>query len=364
MTPPQEFVVELEQAASRSPSQRGATLRHVTDLFVARAEQFSEEQIELFDVVLTRLIEVIETSALAELSRRLAVVPNAPRRALHKLAFDDEIAVAGPVLTHSERLDEAELVTNARSKSQDHLLAISRRKFLPEALTDILLGRGNPIVVRSIADNAGARFSDFGYEALIRHSVEDDQLALVVAARPELPRHLFLRLVAKASETVRARLQALNPQAAGEIKTIVAEVAARVQKKVDPHGRDYTAARSVVDLLRAEGGLEERAVLAFAQAGRCEEVTAALAVLAELPVEAVEQAMVQERPETVLIITKAIGFSWETVKAILKARTPGHAASAQELDHGLASFERLKHSTAEQILKFHRARAAAAQRPS
>lgn len=363
MTPPQEFIAELEQAASRSPSQRGETLRHVTDLFIAGSTVFSEEQVELFDVVLTRLIEVIEASALAELSRRLAIVPNAPRGVVHKLAFADEIDIAGPVLTHSERLEEADLVRNAQLKSQEHLLAISRRRQLPQVLTDILLGRGNPIVVRSTAGNQGARFSDFGYETLIRHASEDDQLALVVAARPELPRHLFLRLVAKASDTVRTRLQALNPQAAGEIKTVVAEVAARIAKKVDAGDHDYAAARAAVDALTAQGRLNEREVRALAEAGNCEEVTVALAVSCGLPIEAVEQAMSQERAETVLIITKALGFSWTTVKAILKARAHGRAGSAYELDHCLANFERLKRATAEQILKFHRARTAAAQRP-
>lgn len=361
--PAPEFLLALDQAASRSSPRRRDTLRDVTDLFVGQAEQYTEEQVELFDLVLSRLIVAIETAALAELAGRLAVVPNAPRGVIRTLAFADDIAVAGPVLTHSERLDEKDLVANARQKSQDHLLAMAQRKVLPEALTDILLDRGNAIVVRSTAGNGGARFSAPGYDKLIRHAAADDQLALVVAARPELPRHLFLRLVAKASDTVRARLQALNPQAAGEIKAVVAEVASRVRQKIDPP-QVSAATQTVIDTLRADEGLDERRVAAFAQAGQRDEVTAALAALSGLPVVAVEQAMAHDRAETVLIITKAIGFSWPTVKAILIVRAPDREVTAYELDHCLASFDRLKRDTAMQILKFHQAKADAGRQPS
>jgi uncharacterized protein (DUF2336 family) len=359
MTPQQDLICELEQAVARgSPWRRAETLARVTDLFVVGAAQFSEEQIALFDDVLARLVDTIEVAALAELARRLAIVPNAPRNVVRTLACVDEIAVAGPLLTHSERLDEVDLIRTAQSKSQDHLLAMSRRKALPQVLTDILVERGNAIVVRSTATNGGARFSSFGYERLIGHSTADDELALVVAGRPDLPRHLFLHLVAKASDTVRTRLQALNPQVSGEIKTIVAEIAGRIQNKFERSDRDYTPVLALVDYLHKDGRLTEREVRAFAIAGQFEQMTAALSILGELPIAAVEHALLQERAEMVLVIAKAVGFSWSTVKAVLTARAAARGIASNEIEHCLASFERLKPSTAQQVLKFHRSRSA------
>ncbi len=68
-------------------------------------------------------------------------------RIIHTLAFDDVIEVAEPVLTQSPRLDDDALIENARTKSQAHLLAISRRAHLSGAVTDVLVERGNMEVV-------------------------------------------------------------------------------------------------------------------------------------------------------------------------------------------------------------------------
>ena len=78
---------ELEQAIANGSSQkRVETLRRITDLFVNKAEQFNEEHVELFDQVIARLSDVIEARARAELSERLAHVPNAPINVLKDLA--------------------------------------------------------------------------------------------------------------------------------------------------------------------------------------------------------------------------------------------------------------------------------------
>jgi len=57
---------------------RVRTLRRITDLFPATKEKLSEEQIEVFDQVLSHLIARMESTVLIELSECLAPVNNAP----------------------------------------------------------------------------------------------------------------------------------------------------------------------------------------------------------------------------------------------------------------------------------------------
>jgi uncharacterized protein (DUF2336 family) len=99
------------------------------------------------------LIDHIETSAKTLLSNRLAPIDTAPPLTIRALAFDDVIEVAGPVLSQSARLDDKTLIENARSKSQAHLMAISTRKVLSGAVTDVLVQRGNDEVVQSTVNN-------------------------------------------------------------------------------------------------------------------------------------------------------------------------------------------------------------------
>jgi hypothetical protein len=70
---------------------------------------------------------------------------------------------AGSVLANSSRLGTDVLVEIASNKGQDHLLAISGRPNLPSAVTDVIVDRGEDQVIRKLANNAGAKFSDEGY---------------------------------------------------------------------------------------------------------------------------------------------------------------------------------------------------------
>ncbi len=343
--------------AAGTIERRAELLERLSDLFVFGATDYSDDQIALFDDVFTRLVATIEMSARALLARRLAEIPLAPPVVSRILAFDDAIDVAAPMLQHSQRLDSGTLAENARTKSQRHLLAISKRTHIEEIVTDVLVERGNRPVALSTAENPGARFSENGYGTLVRRSEGDDELACCVGLRRDLPRHHLLRLLTKASETVRSKLEAADPLSSVKIRAAIAEAVNRVQAKTTAMSRDYVAARVEVATLRAADRLNDAAVAAFAQAGKFEQTTVALAVLCDLPVEQVELAMAGDRPETVLILAKAVGISWPTVKTILVMRNEGRGLSAQELDHCLGTFSRLKSTTARQILEFQRKRA-------
>ena len=144
--------------AGKGIGHRADALRRITNLFVSISGNISDDQVALFDTVMVKLVEEIDVSARATFSSRIASMSDTPPDVVRMLALDDDIEVAEPVLTNSGRLDEATLVEGAGGKSQDHLLAISRRTSLPEVVTDVLVDRGNREVVMSTASNRGARF--------------------------------------------------------------------------------------------------------------------------------------------------------------------------------------------------------------
>jgi uncharacterized protein (DUF2336 family) len=364
MTATHRFLNEVEDAmASGSVTRRGKIVRHITDLFIVGSAQCTDQEIELFDEVLTRLAVEIEVSARALLAVRLAPIENAPPRIIRALAFDDEIDVAGPVLEQSARLDDAALVENAQQKGQEHLFAISRRRSLSESVTDVLVERGDQQVVLSAAENRGAKFSTMGFAGLVRRSEGDDRLAACVGSRPEIPPHLFLKLLAKASQAVRAKLEAVHPAARREVREVVAEVTGRIQAEALAGSSDYAAARAYIAALQRRGQLDERKLEAIAKLGRFEEIATALSAMCELSLEFVVRAMKEERAEMILIIAKASALSWSTVKAILCARAGTCATPGGEIAQCLASYERLKATAAQEIVRFHRKRELTEKRP-
>src|SRR5260221_13419154 len=199
--------------ASGSPDKRVDALRRITDLFMVRADNYSDAQVEVFDDVISRLAERIESQARAELARRLAPVNRAPVAVIRALARDQSIEVAAPVLSQSPRLSEDDLLGFANSQGQDRLLAISKRSTVSEAVSYVLVTRGDQEVVRSVARNDGARFSHAGFGKLVERSVGDDEMAVSGGMRRDIPKEHFQALVAKASEAVCKKLAAGNPAA-------------------------------------------------------------------------------------------------------------------------------------------------------
>src|SRR5262245_14683200 len=124
----QSLIDELEASiAQKNSGSRAEILRQITDLFVAGSGYFYDEQMALFDDVMNRLVSEIDHSARAALGETISTVANSPPKVTRTLALDDSIDVARPVLRRSESLDDETLIAGARTKGQDHLLAISQR---------------------------------------------------------------------------------------------------------------------------------------------------------------------------------------------------------------------------------------------
>jgi uncharacterized protein (DUF2336 family) len=341
---------ELEEVVAHgSAEKRAETLRRITSLFLDSAPRFNQSHVTLFDDVIGCLIEEIENKALAELAQRLAPVPNAPGGVVVALAKNDDIAVAGPVLRQA-RIGELDLKTIAETKSQAHLLALSTRSGIPETISDVLVQRGDGDVARSIATNRRAQLSDKAFDTLVERAERDNMLAEKVGLRTDIPPRLFRQLLMQASETVHKRLLAqAEPEIQAEIRRVLAKVTGEVAAKAAP--RNYTAALAAVQARHQERTLTEADVADYAQAGSYEETIAALAAVSAVPVEVVDRLMNGERADPILILARAAGFSWPTVKAMIGAR-PGPKPASSTLEAARENFDRLTVATALRVVRF------------
>jgi uncharacterized protein (DUF2336 family) len=350
---------ELDDAVSRgSAESRLRALWHTTDLLIAGT--YTEDQIWTFGEVIGRLASEIEVAARTQLAKRLARIDNAPIKIINKLAFDDSIDVAGPILRYSERLDVRTLVDNVRAKSQSHLLAISKRNSIAIPVTDELVARGNQKVVSSVAANKGARFSNFGFLHMIKRSESDSILAEQLGLRKDIPRHLFQQLIAKASDDVKKKLARERPDIASQILSSVTDVTGALHSKFGPASKNYFTAKRVVARKHQYGNLTENSILEYARSRKVEETTAGLSLLCSLPVDVVERALIENNREMTLILAKALDFSWETTMSLLFLHAKDHRIAARDLDGMREEFIRLNTQTCRSVLEFYRSRKNAA----
>ena len=362
--PDVEFSVvdEVETAINNGTAEkRLETIKRVTDLFLASAESFNSKQIELFGDVLERLIKTIEIRAiadvsvriaLAEMSSQLAPVPQAPPSVVRRLAGNDEITVARPVLTESACLSTEDLVEIARTKGEQHLLAMSGRWWLKEVVTDVILARRYPSVSRRIVNNPGARVSAAGFAIVVAQAEADPELAVETGIRVDLPsgtpppiaaqRHRSgprAAIVPRASARVRG-----NPQRDRAVSAGVNREMSKV--------REFTAAQRLVARLRDQGELKEATLFEFAKQRKYEETVAALAALSHSTIEVIRPLMQSLRDDGVLVPCRVAGLSWETVHAVLESRLATGSMGPHELANARSQFGKMTAENARRLLSF------------
>jgi uncharacterized protein (DUF2336 family) len=353
MTVAASLVPGLDEIVKQGDPKRCAeAARRISELFLKGAANFRSDHVELFDGVLIGLVPHAELAARADLAERLSVLGNAPRALVGQLAREDEISIAGPLLRRSPVINEGALIEIARMKGQGHLLAMSERPKLSIDLTDVIVRRGDREVVRRAAGNAGARFSQAGYSALIKRAGQDGVLTLKVGQREDLSGPQLRDLLAGSIDVVRRRLfEVVKPARQADIKQAMSEITG-VPERVASR-RDFVPAQRTILALHGAGELNEAALLGFAKAYNYEESVAALSAMSAVKIATLDRLLSGDRHDPILIVGRAIGLEWATVRALILLRLgPSRVPAPAHIEAARVNFGRLMPSTAERVVTF------------
>ena len=343
------ILADLDSAlASRSDDQKAQTIVRLTDLFAARANEYSDDQLSVFDVVIGRLATGVDVERRLELAERLADLAKAPHGVVRQLALD-EIVIARPVLTRSSALTEQDLIAVASTRGRDHMLAITERVYLAETVTDYLVVKGDRIISHALAKNEGACFSMRGMGLLVTRAFADEALQSALGAREDVPAELMVNLSNAARDSARRRLMirtapaALLSRAPGAPESAAPEADGVIRRQ---------AAALVAALAQADK-LDEPALAAFAAKGKADEAVCALAAMVRISEAAAEQSLLGSDRDACLVIGKAMGWSWDTIKLLLSLRPEGDNLPHQ-VARSRSNYESLSQTTAQRVMQFMR----------
>jgi uncharacterized protein (DUF2336 family) len=344
----QSLIAELESSLNTgSSAQRSDILRRVTDLFLTNGENYNDAHIGVFDDVMNHLVVKIEGHALIELSGRLAPVDFAPSRIVNRLARDDNMAVAGPILEKSTVLTDNDLIDISKTKTQNHMMAIAGRATLAEAVTDILVERGNAHVTRRVTGNLGARFSHHGITTVAGRAEKDEGIAEALARRRDVPPEVFDELVRKATKQVRERLMSNSaPEMQERIARTVASISRQVAEAEAPTGGGGAKVR-----LNNPAALKTQ-LLKAAREGNASETLAAFAALCEVPVASLKNLVRQGADDGFVILGKAAGLGWPEMKEVLSAAMPSKGQAASDQKALFDKFVGISAANAQRVLRF------------
>jgi uncharacterized protein (DUF2336 family) len=343
---------EVESALHGAPGEkRVEVLRRVTDLFVGQSDLISEEQSNLFGGVLNQLIKNIEDRAVAELSARVAPLPNAPCETVRALARHDNIEISGPILTQSSRLTDNDLIEIATTKSQAHLARIAGRNSLNAKVTDVLVDNGNSDVANTLAQNSGARFSNIGMAKLVMRSDGDDRLTELLGCRTDIPPHHFQNLLAHATAAVRQKLlQSASPERQHAIQSVLTNISAQIAPQPVTTAR-YLEAERLMKNFSQDTELLKAKIFEFAVKKRLAEAIVGLSILSGVPVDDIDRLFSNSNAIGLMAVCRSVMLDWQSAWAVIM--TSAAAASFQaDLDALHEQYETLTPQSAQRLLRF------------
>jgi uncharacterized protein (DUF2336 family) len=349
---PAELIAETEIAArDGSPERRARMLRCAAELFISVASQLSPDQIEVFDDVLVRLMDRTELRALTELSAALADVWPAPYATIRRLAYHEQPAVASAMLSRCRLVTDADLIEISKHRSQQHLVAISSRQPLSEAVTEVILAHAGKEALRLLAKNPDARFTPQGFATLLAAAERDDTLAEALGYRPDLPHETLQSLLSRTTETVRARLL---KSASGQVRERAQAALGSAATPQSPKTQalsDYAEAKAAVVVLNKSGKLGDSSVNRFAIRREYPNVIAALSLLSGATVEVIAPFMEEESGNGLIIACRGSRLNWQTTAAILNNRRVPPLPN-ERLAQAKEVFEMLYVSAAQYTIRF------------
>ena len=330
----------IEMAREHSSERRRELLREVTDLFLAQpAEALDPAQAALFDEVMLRISSEMEVAVRAELAWRLA---QQPRQAVG--------------------LGEADLVALARTRSQDHLRAISQRVVVPELVSEAIIEHGDDTTLGVLLRNEGAELSRQASEAAVDRAHANPELHAAVVERrslpPDLLNEMYFIVEAKLRAKIMARNAELDPR---ELEAALAAGRKRLEARDGLAPPDLAEAEAHIKALARKNELTPRMLVKFLRQGERTRFTAALAHMAEIDFQTAQRILDGRRVDPLAIVCKAAGFDralfLTLVVLMLKAdeNALGHAQEYGNLYAQLSSdaasrairFWRLRRTTAD-----------------
>jgi hypothetical protein len=352
MSYPASILGEVESALhDASGAKRVEVLRRVTDLFVAQADRYSEDQTELFDGVLSSLVKDIEERAVAELSARVAPIANAPGETVRTLARHDNIAISGPILAKSNRLTDGDLIEIAETKSQQHLARIAGRNSLNVKVTDVLVDNGDADVADRLAQNVGAHFSNIGMAKLVMRSDGDARLTQSLACRTDIPPHHFQSLLSQATETVRQKLlQSAPPERRRAIENVLSNISTQVAPRPVAAAR-YLDAQRLLKGFSQDTELLKAKVFEFAIKKRLADLIVGLSILSAVPVEDIDRLFCVSNALGLMAVCRAVMLDWQSAWAVVMASAAAGSFQAR-LDELQQEYETLSPQSAQRMLRF------------
>ncbi len=160
--------------------------RRLSDMLLLPASMLPPQERAFAIDILQAALEHAATEVRVQLAERLSRMGKIAPSLVLRLARDNDVSVATPVLRLSEAIGNADLIEILKNGQPDRAMIIASRSVLPSDVAAEIAKSGNDAALAAALENAGAVFEPGVVANLAERVRNDEQLATLLLERPEM----------------------------------------------------------------------------------------------------------------------------------------------------------------------------------
>ena len=350
------FALLLDLAKEGSSEKRRELLRQITDVFLAQPNDRSDKEALLFDEIVGAVASDLETQVRIELSRKVADSPGPLRRTARRLAMDD-IEVARPVLERSRSLTETDILEVIEQKSQDHMLAVTKRPDIGERVSSALVTKGEDRVLVSLLQNSTAKMDRETYERVAERAELNPVLHAPFVRNANVPldmlNNVYLRVENDLRREIMRKFHGVSP---AELEAALEASRTHLSSAYGALPADYATAKDYIAKLSNAGQLKPPVLVQLLREERRTAFLIAFAQLVDIDFNLGQRLVDAKDLDALAMLCRGAGFDrglFVTI-CIIVADQGGGLSKTEEYG---AIYEQVPVAAAQRALRFWKVRA-------
>lgn len=353
---PNNFAMLLDLAKETSSEKRRELLRQITDVFLADPPERSDRESALFDEIVLAVAADLETQVRIELARKVAVSNVPVQRTARRLAMD-VIDVARPVIERSKALSEADILDVIKDKSQDHMLAVTKRPDIGTNVSSALVDRGEDRVVASLLENRTARIDRQTYEKVAERAADNPVLHAPFVKNQNVPLDLLNNVYLKVENDLRKEImRKFHGVSPAELEAALELSRAHLSTAYGALPDDFQVAKDYVAALDKKGQLKPPMLVQLLRENKKTAFLIAFAQLVDIEFDLGRRLIEGKDLDALAMLSRGAGFDrglFVTICLLVSGDTHG-ITKAEQFGQ---LYEQVPVAAAQRALRFWKVRA-------
>ena len=318
--PARDMMALQQLARARSGEKRRELMSQLADILTEDVESNSDESEAILGETLVILLDQVGEDGRAELADRVAPVGFTPHNLVKKLASDESVRVAEPVLEQSPVLTNEDLIEIASRQSEGHLLAMSRRSQLNSQVTDAIIELGTESVCESITSNSGAQISPSGFVRLSEMASASEGVAAALSQRLDIPAEVTEKVIAKLPLKHQISLEALWAADGSGRQEFLEAASEQVGSARLSKRRGVLQAKVAVKEILSGTRSINKTIYDFAGSNLLNETAYVIGAVAKLPDKYVKAALLKQDGASIALVCSSINMDDRAFEEVTRMR--------------------------------------------